>query len=87
MLISLVICTQNRCSTLRTCLEYVLRLQLSGEWELVVVDNGSTDATSEVLASFADRAPFRVVLVNEPKSGLGRARNAGIAKASGIEWR
>ena len=83
MLISLVICTQNRCSTLRTCLEYVLRLQSPGEWELIVVNNGSTDATSEVLASFADRAPFRVVLVNEPKSGLGRARNAGIAKASG----
>jgi len=83
MLISLVICTQNRCSTLRTCLEYVLRLQSPGEWELIVVNNGSTDATSEVLASFADKAPFRIVLVYEPKSGLGRARNAGIAKATG----
>jgi len=64
-------------------LEYIQRLESPGEWELVIVDNGSTDGTSDLLGSFAEEAPFRMVVVSEPKSGLGRARNAGIAKASG----
>lgn len=83
MLISLVICTRNRCSILRDSLEYIERLQSPGEWELVLVDNGSTDGTSELMRDFAARSPFRVVLVSEPKPGLGGARNAGIANATG----
>ena len=83
MLISLVICTRNRCTSLRSCLEYVQRLESPGEWELVVVDNGSTDGTADLLKDFVEKASFRVVLVYEAKPGLGRARNAGIAKATG----
>lgn len=83
MLISLVICTRNRCSALRGCLERIDRLESPGEWELVVVDNGSTDGTADWLRSFAERSSVRVVLVSEPKPGLGGARNAGIAKATG----
>src|SRR5262249_47677192 len=73
----------NRYPVLRTCLEHVERLQSPGEWELILVDNGSTDRTSDLLHSFAEKAPFRVTLVYEPRPGLGRARNAGIARASG----
>lgn len=83
MLISLVICTRNRLSSLRVCLEHIQRLQSPGEWELVVVDNGSNDGTAELLKAFAERASLRVTLVYEPKSGLGGARNTGIAKATG----
>src|SRR5215469_9920321 len=83
MLISLVICTRNRYSSLRNCLEYIQRLESPGEWELVVVDNGSTDGTADFLKGFVEKASFRVVLAYEPKSGLGRARNTGIAKATG----
>jgi GT2 family glycosyltransferase len=49
----------------------------------VVVDNGSTDGTSDLLRVFAENAPFRVVLVHEPRPGLSVARNAGIARATG----
>lgn len=83
MLISLIICTKNRCAALRTCLEYVARLEFEGEWELIVVDNGSTDGTSDLLKRFAEKARFPVVLVYEPKPGLGRARNVGIVNATG----
>src|SRR5215469_8201036 len=83
MLISLVVCTRDRCSSLRTCLEYIRRLESPGEWELIVVDNGSNDGTAELVRDFAEGASFRVVLVYEPKRGLGRARNAGIARATG----
>jgi glycosyltransferase involved in cell wall biosynthesis len=83
MLISLIICTRDRSSALRRCLEYIKCLESPGEWELVVVNNGSTDDTADLLRSFRQEVPFRFVVVEEPKGGLGRARNAGIAAATG----
>jgi GT2 family glycosyltransferase len=50
-------------------------------WEVVVVDNGSRDATPRLLADFAARAPFPVTVVREPRPGLARARNAGVRAA------
>jgi GT2 family glycosyltransferase len=83
MLISLIVCTRNRTSSLDACLEHIGRLESPGEWELVIVDNGSSDGTANLLKGFAEQAPFRVVVVEEPRCGLGRARNAGIAAATG----
>jgi glycosyltransferase involved in cell wall biosynthesis len=83
VLISLIVCTRNRCSSLRDCLEYVRRLESPGDWELVIVDNASTDQTADLLKTFVENIPFGVRLVFEPIPGLGRARNAGVAKASG----
>ena len=48
-----------------------------------MVDNGSTDGTAELLQGFAARVSFRVTVVNEPRKGLGSARNAGLAVATG----
>jgi glycosyltransferase involved in cell wall biosynthesis len=55
-------------------------------WELIVVDNGSADPTPEVVASFKDRLPVR--LVKESRAGLSMARNAGVAASRGdyILW-
>jgi hypothetical protein len=83
VLISLIVCTRNRCSSLRTCLEHIGQLESPGEWELVIVDNGSSDGTAALLRDFAEKTALRVVVLEEPRSGLGRARNAGIATAKG----
>jgi GT2 family glycosyltransferase len=83
MLISLIVCTRNRTSSLDACLEHIGHLESPGAWELVIVDNGSSDGTANLLMDFAEQAPFRVVVVEEPRCGLGRARNAGIAAATG----
>jgi len=55
-------------------------------WEMIVVDNGSTDDTSCVIERFKAKLPIRKVF--EPKAGLSNARNAGVAAASGdyILW-
>jgi len=81
--VSLVICTRNRAARLTTCLQYVSRIETSHTWELVLVDNGSTDGTAAVLAEYAAAAAFPVTVVFEAKPGLGRARNAGWRAARG----
>lgn len=80
--VSLVISTRNRARALDACLRAVAALDYpSGRWELVIVDNGSSDHTSAVVRQFAASVPFHVRLVSEPKPGLARARNAGVRMA------
>lgn len=81
--LSLVVCTRNRATLLSEALPHFSRLQSPASWELVMVDNGSTDATAEILAALAQSAPMRLTLVNEPKRGLSAARNAGWRRAQG----
>lgn len=82
--LSLVICTRNRASQLGECLEYVARLQPTCSWELVVVNNGSSDGTREVLEQFAAKVVFPMTIVFEDKPGQGLARNTGWKAAEAI---
>ena len=79
--VSVIVCTRNRCSALVQLLESLSRLAKSGElaWELVVVDNGSTDATSMLLDSFADRIPMRRVF--EPRKALASSPSCEAARS------
>jgi len=80
---TVAICTRNRSVMLRRVLEsFCTQLVPKGvPWELLVVDNGSTDATSEVAAAFVSRLPLR--LVQEPEPGLSAARNRAVSEARG----
>jgi glycosyltransferase involved in cell wall biosynthesis len=81
-LLSIIVCTRNRARTLERALESLIAQDRSpGEWEIVVVDNGSTDDTAEVIRSFAGRGPVHYTFGDIP--GLGGARNSGIAAARG----
>ena len=79
--LSLVVSTRDRGEQLAACLDAVAGIRTAHHWELVVVDNGSRDGTSELLRDFARAAPMPVTLVHEPRPGLARARNAGVAAA------
>lgn len=80
--LSVIVCTRNRAQRLRKTLESLLAQESPpGQLEIVVVDNGSTDDTAEVIRSFAARGPVRGAF--ESVSGLGRARNRGISVARG----
>ncbi len=81
--VSVIVCTRNRCSALAQLLESLTLLASPADrgWELVVVDNGSTDATPVLLDSFAERLP--ITRAFEGRKGLSRARNAGLHAARG----
>lgn len=81
--VTVVICTRNRASQLQNALASAAQMRIPDglRWELVVVDNGSSDDTADVALSFADRLPVRVV--REETAGLSNARNRGAAEARG----
>lgn len=83
MRISVVVCTWNRCELLRSTLESMRSLVVPAnqEWELLVVNNNSSDATDEVITAFQGFLPLRRVF--ESELGLSRARNAGVRAATG----
>lgn len=82
--LSLIICTRNRAASLRRCLDALDTQELADvSGEVVLVDNGSTDNTTEVMEAFAEKAQCPVRFLSEEKPGLGRARNTGVTTASG----
>lgn len=78
--LSVVLCSRNRAAAVTECLRRLDLVGLAGAGgEVVLVDNGSSDDTGQAFRDFADRAgtvPVRVV--DEPRAGLSRARNAGV---------
>ena len=78
---SIVIPVHNGGNWLRRCLESVLA-QTRGDFEVICVDNGSTDDSLGVLEEFARKDP-RVTALSEARPGVSCARNAGMARARG----
>ncbi len=83
--ISVVICTRNRCESLKEALESLLRQEHAGQcvYEIIVVDNTSTDRTKETVETFIPKFNGRLRYVFEPSPGLSFARNKGINEARG----
>jgi glycosyltransferase involved in cell wall biosynthesis len=81
--VSIVICTFNRAEMLRDALERVLDQQPHDlPYEVVVVDNNSSDGTRELVTCAMREAP-RLRYVFEPVQGVSHARNSGILRARG----
>lgn len=80
-MISVVVCTRNRALSLERFLRHmsVIKQDPNLVWQLVVVDNGSDDATRAVIAAFTRSLPLQYEF--EPRPGLSRARNRGIVAA------
>ncbi len=68
-------------SLLRECLDSIVA-QTGADFELVVIDDGSTDGTAAILAGYADRYPF-VRVFGKANGGVSSARNLGVGMARG----
>jgi glycosyltransferase involved in cell wall biosynthesis len=81
-LFSILIPTYNRPQALAACLEACARLDFPrDQFEVLVVDDGSSQPLGPVVAAFQDR--LAITLLIQSNSGPGLARNAGALRASG----
>lgn len=78
---SIIIPCYNQAHFLSDCLESLL-VQEFQSWEAIVVNDGSTDTTSEVAKSYQNK-DARIKLVEKDNGGLSSARNFGIQSAQG----
>jgi glycosyltransferase involved in cell wall biosynthesis len=83
MKLSVIIPAYNAAATLSEALHSVEQQHVQ-PFEVVVVNDGSTDDTEKVVQSFMDRLPL--VCVHQENAGLGAARNAGMRAAKGAAW-
>lgn len=83
-LLSIVVCTRDRAASLRETLRSLAKVTVPPDCraELLVVDNGSTDATRMVVAAFHPSG-FSVRSLSEPAPGLAHARNRAVREAAG----
>lgn len=80
-MVSVVMPVYNAAAYLGACVHDVCAQTLR-EIEIICVDDGSTDASGEILQSLAERDP-RVCVIHQENLGAGLARNAGLAAARG----
>ncbi len=80
---TVLICTFNRASLLKATLESLRGTRTDRSWDLLVVDNNSSDETRQVVTAFAFTMPVPVRYVFEPLQGKSRALNRGLALARG----
>jgi len=80
-LISICLATYNRLSLLARAIDSVLR-QTYPQWQLIIVDDGSTDGTPALLDSYCSK-DSRIVTVRQSNHGLVHARNRAASLAKG----
>jgi glycosyltransferase involved in cell wall biosynthesis len=89
MLITVAVCTRNRARSLDRTLRSIATdgAPVGVEWEILVVDNGSTDETASVVQALGSEWKC-LRMVGEPEAGLSRARNRAVSEARGryIVW-
>ena len=72
----------NRALLARQCLLARTRVSPGRSWEVIVIDNNSTDSTREVVERHRARLPVPLTYLLERQQGRSSALNAGIAAAS-----
>lgn len=79
---SVVVPAKNAASTIAEQLDALARQTFEGSWEVIVVDNGSSDATIETVWTYGDRLPLKVLDASDV-AGSSYARNVGARAANG----
>lgn len=80
--ISIIIPVYNTAGYLAECLDSAAE-QSFGNYEIILVNDGSTDGSQRIIDDYVYRYPDRIRAFTIPNGGLGNARNYGIGKARG----
>lgn len=82
-LISIIVPVYNAEDTLNRCLDSILN-QTFSDWELLLIDDGSTDRSAELCDQYASKDQ-RIKVLHKKNGGVSSARNIGLSHAKG-EW-
>jgi len=82
-MLSIIVVTHNAIDMMRRCMEALARAAISTDYEVLLVDNGSTDDVRSLLAEFSSRMPGLKYLRNEENLCYSDANNSAAAAASG----
>lgn len=82
-LISVIVPVYNSEKTLNRCIDSILS-QTFSDFELIIVDDGSTDSSSKICNNYAEQ-DVRVKVFHKPNGGISSARNLGLENVSG-KW-
>jgi len=82
-LVSIIILTWNKVKFTKHCLHYLYKFTNYSNWELIVVDNGSTDETQLFLKQFQTTHDNCEIILNDRNLGFAIGNNQGIKKAKG----
>lgn len=80
-MVSFIVPVYNMERYLQRCVESILQ-QTVDDWQLILIDDGSSDKSGELCARYAS-GDKRIEVVTQPNSGLSAARNAGLERAAG----
>lgn len=85
---TVIVCTYNRCQSLPSCLAALASQEgVQGiDWEVLVVDNKSSDDTPKTVERLSRELPIKVRYVREAQQGLNYARNRGVASSQGTHF-
>lgn len=84
MLISVIIPCYNASLTIHRAIDSVIT-QTYDNWEIILVDNNSTDNTLHILENYQRKFPKKIIVLKEHKKGAPAARNKGLFTSNG-EW-
>jgi len=79
--VSIIIPAYNQVKYISDCLDSVIK-QTVTDWECIVVNDGSTDNTKNIVLSYIDYYP-KIRMIEQSNKGLSWARNAGLRQAKG----
>ena len=82
MKVSIIIPVYNAQDSVGKCLDSILN-QSSGEWEAVVINDGSSDDSWKVLERYASRYPEKIRIFDQKNSGVTKTRERGIKESRG----
>ena len=80
--VSIIVPVYNAEKTLERCINSILR-QTYAEWEMIIIDDGSTDLSGQLCEQYALQ-DSRIIVIHQENKGVSAARNVGIDVAKGI---